>query len=80
MNPMLPFGTRKCQCKLCGEYFNSDRGFTDHRVGQFMPNTRRCLTPEELIAKGWAKTDSGHWVTEKLDAAARARRAAEDIE
>lgn len=46
-------------CSTCHLSFASQTGFDKHRVGQFenhttgKPNTRRCLTPEEMLAKGW---------------------------
>lgn len=46
-------------CPTCHLSFASQTGFDKHRVGQFenrttgKVNTRRCLTPAELTAKGW---------------------------
>lgn len=41
-------------CGLCGEPFKSQRLFERHRVGPYHPpGVRRCLTPEEMRAKGW---------------------------
>ena len=72
-DPMLPNGSDKCQCPTCKEYFNSSYGFTEHRIGKVGGPDRRCLTPAELLAKGWGKSKTGHWVTETKDAKATAR-------
>lgn len=46
-------------CATCHLSFASQTGFDKHRVGQFenraagKVNTRRCLTSEEMQAKGW---------------------------
>lgn len=50
------------QCQGCKEYFNSNAAFTKHRVGKFGVN-RRCMTPEEMLAKGMVKNSRGFWVT-----------------
>lgn len=39
----------------CCQNFASDAAFDKHRTGPYDGN-RRCLTVEELTAKGWAKT------------------------
>lgn len=51
----------RCRCGGCGERFNSVSGFDRHRVGP--PDARRCLTPAELVAKGWLVNSAGFWVT-----------------
>ena len=57
------------QCRGCGEYFNSTRAFDKHRVGRYAtetkPNTRRCLTPEEMTKKGMLQSEDGFWITKK---------------
>jgi hypothetical protein len=40
-------------CPTCGEPFQSQGLFDRHRVGRYVPDERRCLTPEEMRAKGW---------------------------
>ena len=40
----------------CCQSFASNHAFDKHRTGRYEPNQRRCLTPDELLAKGWAKT------------------------
>jgi hypothetical protein len=34
-----------------------------HRVGKHGED-RRCLTADEILAKGWAKNPAGFWITE----------------
>lgn len=60
-DPMLPFGTDKCLCRGCGEYFNSTAAFDKHRL------SGKCLTPQEMLDKGMGQKDSGHWVTKLWD-------------
>lgn len=45
----------------CCQSFRSMSGFDKHRTGRFEPNTRRCLTPDEMTAKGWARDEHGAW-------------------
>lgn len=60
---MTPF------CGECKEPFQSQGLFDAHRVGRFEPPTkppkqdpgpRRCLTPDEMRAKGW-RHDGRTW-------------------
>ena len=57
----------RCQCPSCDEPFNRVSTFDKHRVGEFAgtggTNTRRCLTPEEMQAKGWSHNKAGFWIT-----------------
>jgi hypothetical protein len=75
---MLPRYTDKCRCSICGEYFNSSGAFGRHRVGPFAPigkpETRRCLSVEEMLAKDFFKKSSGHWARGKRPANAVAIR------
>lgn len=64
-NPMLPVGTKKCQCAACGEYFTSEYTFDMHRAG---PATARyCRDPATILDKDrkprLRKTDTGHWAS-----------------
>lgn len=54
------------QCPSCGEYFNSTKAFEKHRTGDFGID-RRCMTREEMLAKGMAISGSGYWVTKLRD-------------
>jgi hypothetical protein len=53
----------RCLCQPCGQYFNSLKGFDRHRVGAY-PNSRRCLTPPEMIRRGMTANRDGFWITE----------------
>jgi hypothetical protein len=52
----------RCQCTACGEYFNRVSTFDRHRVGTFGLD-RRCLTLDEMAAKGWHTNAAGFYVT-----------------
>ena len=46
----------------CCESFRSLGGFDKHRTGPHEPTgQRRCLTPDEMIAKGWTVDDNHTW-------------------
>lgn len=47
-------------CSVCGEPFQSQTLFDKHRVGKYEPDERRCLTPDEMQAKGW-RHDGRTW-------------------
>ncbi len=51
---MIPY------CPTCLEPFQSQRLFDEHRVGRYEPHERRCLTPDEMTAKGW-RFDGRTW-------------------
>lgn len=50
------------QCRGCGEFFNSTFAFDKHRTGDFGKD-RRCLTVDEMEAKGMSKNAAGFWVS-----------------
>lgn len=52
----------RCQCPTCGEAFNRVSTFDRHRVGDFGVD-RRCLSVEQMQAKGWRTNAAGFWVT-----------------
>lgn len=52
----------RCQCPTCGDYFANPRAFDRHRVGEF-GDCRRCLTIEEMNARGWVRNGRGFWLT-----------------
>jgi hypothetical protein len=43
----------------CGADFGGSRLFQRHRVGR--GSKRRCLTFEEMLAKGWHEDEKGRW-------------------
>jgi hypothetical protein len=54
----------RCQCTSCGELFSSVREFDRHRTGTFAPSgawahRRRCLSVDELTARGWTQDHRG---------------------
>jgi predicted DNA-binding transcriptional regulator AlpA len=69
---MLPHGSDKCRCKACGLYFNSTFAFDQHRNGHARRD-RRCRTVDELLAKGWSQSATGHWITSTRDVGAPQR-------
>ena len=50
-------GRRTSQCTVCGELFAGETIGDAHRI----PGDRRCLTVEEMTAKGWRIDDRGVW-------------------
>lgn len=50
---------QKSECTACGLLFTHTYGFDAHRVGPY--TARRCLTVEELTAKGYAANGAGFW-------------------
>ena len=63
-----------CQCVSCLEYFNSTYAFDKHRVGAYTPAGRRCLTIEEMLAKGMAKNAADYWISAKMPNPSLAQR------
>lgn len=61
----------KNQCLGCKEEFNSLAAFDMHRVGKHHltdgPDRRRCLTADEMTAKGMVKNNRKLWVTRLRD-------------
>jgi hypothetical protein len=46
----------------CCQSFRSQRTADAHRTGPYNPaGQRRCLTPDEMRAKGWTRDDAGMW-------------------
>lgn len=62
---MILLRGNKNQCGNCREYFNSFGAFDKHRTGKY-GETRRCLTPEEMLQKGMLKNKDGFWIGEKM--------------
>ena len=48
------------QCTGCGAYFNSTHAFDKHRTGSHGVD-RRCLTPDEMTARGMVLGADGFW-------------------
>lgn len=67
----------RCQCTACGEFFNSETVFDRHRIGRFekdgIPNSRRCLSVPEMLAKGWSLNRAGFWIMKQRQEAVTSR-------
>lgn len=53
------------QCPGCNRYFNSTGAFQKHRTGEYGKD-RRCMTEEEMIAKGMSINSDGFWIGSKM--------------
>lgn len=62
-------------CTACGEIFHSVTAFDKHRIGTFEPNTRHCMTTDEMIDAGLDIDKKGHWVTELMSQEIALKRA-----
>ena len=58
----MKLGHSRCQCRACGEYFNSVAAFDKHRTDALC-ETRRCLTPKEILSLNMSKNRDGFWIT-----------------
>lgn len=60
-------GYRPEHCTVCHETFNGTHVGDMHRVGDHGvktgPNRRRCLTVDEMEAKGMKRNRLGYWTT-----------------
>lgn len=54
------------QCQGCKKYFNSNTAFEKHRTGIY-GESRRCMTEEEMLAKGMILNKYSFWVSEAMD-------------
>jgi hypothetical protein len=55
-------------CTACNQDFGSLSAFDEHRTGKYaypysdqQPDGRRCLTPDELLTKGFHLDTRGRW-------------------
>ena len=53
------------QCQGCKQFFNSLFAFEKHRTGEHGKD-RRCLTPDEMLAKGMSLNGAGFWITSAM--------------
>ena len=65
--PKLPPYSNFCKCAACGEYFNSEKPFAMHRIGE--SDERRCRTAEEMTKRGMSVSSKGYWVTQSFESA-----------
>jgi hypothetical protein len=54
-------GKRLEHCTACHETFTGTSAGDRHRTGAYFPLERRCLTSDEMRAKGMAQNKHGHW-------------------
>lgn len=61
---------RRCQCRSCGEYFNSVPAFDRHRTGEYTladgSSGRRCRTLAEMREIGMVLPAHGFWAKEAM--------------
>ncbi len=50
------------QCGACGLVFVSMKAFDAHRAGPYTRGGRRCLTQQEMRARGMAQDGKGRWM------------------
>jgi hypothetical protein len=65
---MKMLGNSRNQCQGCKGYFNSVSAFDKHRTGNHGSN-RRCMTEEEMLAKGMSLNSDGFWITKTMPVA-----------
>lgn len=67
---VLKVSSSKNQCRGCGWYFKNNSAFEKHRTGRlgyttkegtYVPSTRRCMSPEEMVIAGLIQTEEGYW-------------------
>lgn len=59
---------QKNQCSGCDLLFKSNYAFEKHRIGKF-GESRRRLTRDELIERGWGQDEQGFFRTPASEAA-----------
>ena len=62
----VPYGSRKCACRVCGKFFTTPYAFDKHRAGSFKKNERFCLPTEDMVALGMVENELGYWVSSRL--------------
>jgi hypothetical protein len=67
---------KRCHCSACDEYFNSVSVFDRHRVGNWLNDgaNRRCLTIDEMVARGWSINANGFWIERAWGTQSRRRQ------
>ncbi len=61
IEPYLPIGSNVCYCVGCRRIFNSEKPFDMHRVDL------KCLTVEQMQARGMVVNALGRWVSRAFD-------------
>jgi hypothetical protein len=57
----------KSFCVACQKTFKSEYTFDKHRSGDHAGRTRRCLSTEEMQAKGMLQNERGWWISSAYD-------------
>lgn len=63
----------RCQCRACGELFNSTYAFDKHRQGPY--TDRRCLSVAAMAERGFTQNAHGFWLTARKNALLHRRAA-----
>lgn len=50
-----------CSAPGCHQTFTGTRAGDKHRTGDYFPDTRRCLSAEEMVEAGFRRNRHGHW-------------------
>jgi hypothetical protein len=68
IRPEIKLTEDRNECPSCGVLFETSNTFDAHRIGNFAtaskPNTRRCLTAEEMHGAGFRTNKAGFLMTE----------------
>lgn len=62
----LPLKGNRCYCRSCDKYFSRISVFDKHRTGEFGKD-RRCMTDDEMVAKGMHTDALGVWRGKKRE-------------
>lgn len=62
----LKVGKRRNQCSGCRVFFNSVTAFDKHRTGDYGVD-RRCMTVDEMTAKGMSVNEAGYWIGSSME-------------
>lgn len=75
----LTRGKRRNQCGGCRVFFNSVTAFDGHRTGDYGVD-RRCMTAEEMTAKGMSVNEAGYWIGSSMERWKNEDYATEEVE
>lgn len=75
----LTRGKRRNQCGGCRVFFNSVTAFDKHRTGEYGVD-RRCMTVDEMTAKGMSVNEAGYWIGSSMERWKHEDDASEEVE
>lgn len=75
----LTRGKRRNQCGGCRVFFNSVTAFDKHRIGEYGVD-RRCMTVDEMTAKGMSVNEAGYWIGSSMERWKHEDDASEEVE